>query len=97
MNNINDFLTFKKFISTDVLIFFYYFFALLIPLFLIYGKNKILSSKIFKSVFPNYSPAIHKTKMIIFMLVCFLLFELFLRMFFEFLIAYLQIRDALVQ
>jgi hypothetical protein len=97
-----DFLTFKTFISDKVLIFFYYVFAIGIPVVLIYYKNKLFEIKIFKKIFPflkeySYDKLKDKQKkyLIIIFSICFILCEIFLRMFFEFLIAYIQIRNAL--
>lgn len=100
-----DFLTFKDFISIPVLITFYYFGAVIFPSFVwillvwfikkyhfigvVHDKGKtalwgILSNK-------------QKIMLILSFLVAFLFMELFWRMLFEFLIAYMQIRDALLQ
>ena len=100
-----DFLTFKSFISTEVLIIFYYIGAAILPVgvwFLIawlirkynlvdaaYKKGK---ETIWKSLNKK-----QQTKLVIFFISFFLFMELFWRMLFEFLIAYMQIRDALLQ
>ena len=100
-----DFLTFKSFISTEVLIIFYYIGAAILPVgvwFLVawlirkynlvdaaYKKGK---ETIWKSLNKK-----QQTKLVIFFISFFLFMELFWRMLFEFLIAYMQIRDALLQ
>ena len=100
-----DFLTFKSFISTEALIIFYYIGAAILPVgvwFLVawlirkynlvdaaYKKGK---ETIWKSLNKK-----QQTKLVIFFISFFLFMELFWRMLFEFLIAYMQIRDALLQ
>jgi hypothetical protein len=98
-----DFLTFKSFISIEALIVFYYIGAVLLPfvlwLFLrwIIGKYELLSSACGKTKELLWSVLSTKDKMklVLFFLIGFLFMQLFWRMFFEFLIAYIQIRDAL--
>jgi len=98
-----DFLTFKKFISSDVLILFYYFFAVAVPVALYMFKDKLLKIEPINSIFPQIKELTYdkidqryKSWFWALFLFCFLMCELFLRMFFEFLIAYIQIRDVLV-
>ncbi len=109
-----DFLTFKAFISTDVLIIFYYIGAIVFPI-VIWSLTKRFVVR-FKEFFLNHTslelverlengvkdvvwnsltPAQRK-KVFAFFLIMFVFLELFWRMLFEFLIAYMQIRDALV-
>lgn len=100
-----DFLTFKSFISIPALISFYYLGALVFPVFI-----WLSSAWLIKRL--NIIEAIHdkgkkqvwgilnvKQKLILTtaFLTMFLFMELFWRMLFEFLIAYLQMRDALLQ
>ena len=99
-----DFLTFKSFISTEVLIIFYYIGALILPV----GIWILLTWLIRKYRFLNTSyengkeliwKSLNKkqqTKLVAFFISFFLFMELFWRMLFEFLIAYMQIRDALL-
>ena len=99
-----DFLTFKKFISTDILIIFYYFGALILPV----GMWLLLTwfirkYRLFNTVYESGKEIIwkllnrkQKIKFVAFFISLFLFMELFWRMLFEFLIAYLQIREALV-
>lgn len=100
-----DFLTFKSFISTEVLIIFYYLGALILPV----GVWLLLTWLIQKYRFLNTAYANGKeiiweslnrkqqTRIVVFFIILFLFIELFWRMFFEFLIAYMQMRDALLQ
>jgi len=92
MDFLTDYLTFKKFISTEVLIMFYYLFAISIPIFLISSRDRLLKIDFIKNIYLKSS----KTKIFLIMIFCLIMCEVFLRMFFEFLIAYMQIRDALV-
>jgi hypothetical protein len=89
-----EFLTFKTFISDKVLIFFYYFFALFVPLVMFYYKNIVLQTV--KKFIHVDQTNIKKWKITIIFIICFIMCEIFLRMFFEFLIAYIQIRNALI-
>ena len=98
-----DFLTFKTFISDKVLIFFYYLFAIGIPITILFFKNRIFETTLFKNIFPvlkeySYDKLDKKQKqyLIITCIMCFIMCEILLRMFFEFLIAYIQIRNSLV-
>ncbi len=100
-----DFLTFKSFISTEVLIVFYYLGAVILPV----GIWTFLTWLIKKYRFVNraYENGKEKiwkllnrkqqAKLVAFFITSFLFMELFWRMFFEFLIAYMQMRDALLQ
>jgi hypothetical protein len=99
-----DFLTFKTFISTEALIMFYYIGALILPLG-IWGLLTWLIRK-YKDIDAAYEngkvivwKALDKQqqmKLVSFFIATFLFLELFWRMLFEFLIAYMQIRDALL-
>lgn len=100
-----DFLTFKSFISTEVLIIFYYLGALVLPvgmwLLLLWIIRKY---KVFNSAYEGGKEIIwqsfnrkQKTKLLAFLVISVLFMELFWRMLFEFLIAYMQMRDALLQ
>ncbi len=99
-----DFLTFKTFISIDALIIFYYIGAVIMPisiwLFMLWiiKKYNIISSIYEKGKDITWSILNGKQKiqLVLFFIVCFFFMELFWRMLFEFLIAYMQIRDALL-
>ncbi len=99
-----DFLTFKTFISIEALISFYYLGAVLLPIGLLLSLNwvsqklgfvtsAVQQGKVFLS---ERLSLIQKLKLLLLMLSLFFFMELFWRMLFEFLIAYIQIRDALV-
>lgn len=99
-----DFFTFKSFISIEALIFFYYIGAFLLPITLWFlllwfiRKYKILNDvyeKTKESLWKVLNTK-QKIKFILFFLIAFLFMQLFWRMLFEFLIAYMQIRDALL-
>ena len=99
-----DFLTFKTFISTEALIIFYYIGALILPI----GIWIILTWLIRKYMYINTAYESGKVivwksldkkqqrKLVSFFMATFLFLELFWRMLFEFLIAYMQIRDVLL-
>lgn len=100
-----DFFTFKTFISIEVLIIFYYLGAIVLPVFSwlsllwLMQKYKLLDSS-YKSVKELSWKLLSKkqqAKFVAFFVVAFLFMELFWRMLFEFLIAYIQMRDALLQ
>ena len=99
-----DFLTFKSFISTEVLIIFYYIGALILPvaiwlLFVWLIRKYELVSNAYESgkgiIWDSLSTK-QQIKVIALFVSTFLFMELFWRMLFEFLIAYMQIRDALL-
>ena len=100
-----DFLTFKSFISTEILIIFYYLGAIIMPvgiwLLLTWFLHKY---RLLNNAYENGKEIIWKslntkqqTKFVAFFVISFLFMELFWRMFIEFLIAYMQMRDALLQ
>ena len=99
-----DFLTFKSFISTEVLIIFYYIGALILPvaiwlLFVWLIRKYELVSNAYESgkgIIWESLGTRQKIKVIVLFVCAFLFMELFWRMLFEFLIAYMQIRDALL-
>ena len=100
-----DFLTFKSFISIKALIIFYYIGALILPVGLWFLIDWLIRKyNFFDEVYKKGKDIIWKsldkkqqTKLLIFFIFLFLFMELFWRMLFEFLIAYMQIRDALIQ
>lgn len=100
-----DFLTFKSFISIKALIIFYYIGALILPVGLWLLINWLLRKyDFFDAAYKKGKDIIWKsldkkqqTKLLIFFIFLFLFMELFWRMLFEFLIAYMQIRNALIQ
>jgi len=100
-----DFLTFKSFISIKALIIFYYIGALILPVGLWLLIDWLIRKyDFFDAMYKKGKEAIWKSlnkkqqiKLLMFFIVIFLFMELFWRMLFEFLIAYMQIRDALIQ
>ena len=100
-----DFITFKSFISTEVLIIFYYIGALIMPIGIWLLFSWLMRKyKLFNTAYDSGKQIIweslnkkQKTKLIAIFVTSFLFMELFWRMFFEFLIAYMQMRDALLQ
>lgn len=99
-----DFLSFKTFISTEVLIFFYYLGALVMPIAIwltliwVIRRFSILNIAYQNTWQALWSILSRKQKLLFagLFLLSFLFMELFWRMLFEFLIAYLQMRDALL-
>lgn len=100
-----DFLTFKSFISTEALIIFYYLGAIIMPIGIWLLLTWLLRKyRLFNTAYESGKEIIWKslngkqqTKLVAFFVTSFLFMELFWRMFFEFLIAYMQMRDALLQ
>ena len=100
-----DFLTFKDFLSIPVLIAFYYFGAIVFPFF-VWALSRWLMKKYAllgdahskgKEILWNTLSAKKKVKLAAVPLVAFIFMELFWRMLFEYLIAFMQMRDALLQ
>jgi len=100
-----EFLTFEKFISTEALIVFYYIGAVILPLAVWYSAGWVIRKyEIVNAAYEKGKETLWKSltqkqrvKLVISFIVAFLFMELFWRMLFEFLIAYMQIRDALLQ
>ncbi len=100
-----NFLTFKYFISTDALVVFYYLGAILLPVGVwilhvwllrkyspfnaVYEKGREMTWRALSGK--------QRAKVLLIIMVLFLFMELFWRMLFEFLIAYMQIRDAILK
>lgn len=99
-----DFLTFKKFISPTVLIVFYYIGAVLIPLAIFLLRKWIIrkintfysAEQMLQKMLLSALTTKQKAQLLFAFILCFLCMELFWRMLFEYLIAYMQIRDALI-
>ena len=100
-----DFLTFKTFISTEALIIFYYLGAITLPIGLWLLLTWLVRKyKLLNTAYENGKELLWETlnkkqqiKFAAFFVISFLFMELFWRMLFEFLIAYMQMRDALLQ
>jgi len=96
-----DFLTFKTFISPTVLTIMYSFGLFIMPLFAWFVMSKVkkyIPTQIidFKNQTFSQMRLQDKVKVILFALLMLLCMEICWRMMFEFLIAYMQIRDVLV-
>ena len=94
MQELYDILSFKTFISPYMLYIFYYMGAVLVPLLMLKYSYKIyafLEIDIKKIIPDEYKFKVYSVSILIFIFL-----EILWRMMFEFLIAYLQIRDALV-
>jgi hypothetical protein len=99
-----EFLTFEKFISYHALIVFYYIGAVILPI--IPFKLTKFIHKIFHTSDAVYTSGKEiswkslngkqKLQLSITCIFCFLVMELFWRMIFEFLIAYIQIHDSIL-
>ncbi len=100
-----DFLSFKSFISIPVLIAFYYFGAAIFPFFMwfvstwLMRKYRVIGDMHTKGKKMVWGALNIKQKVMLIsaFLMAFLFMELFWRMLFEFLIAYMQMRDALLK
>lgn len=104
MQLINDFLVFKFFISPYVLIIFYYIGAILIP-FISYSIIYYIKKKYWlatetidavKSTVTQMTSNKFRLGFVFVFILTLIFFEIIWRMMIEFLIAYLQIRDALI-
>lgn len=99
-----EFLSFERFISIEVLITFYYIGTVIMPIgIFIFGKWLTRKFNIVDAAYKTGKKIIWKSltskqkiKVGITFITCFMFMELFWRMLFEFLIAYMQIRDAMV-
>jgi len=99
-----DFLTFKSFISTEALILFYYLGALVLPIAMWVFLNWLIRRYRFlntsyetgKQMIWQSLNTKQQIKLVALFIFCFLFMELFWRMLFEFLIAYMQMRDAIL-
>jgi len=94
MQELYDILSFKTFISPYMLYIFYYIGAVLVPLIMLRYSYKIYT---FLGIDINkILPKEYKLKVYTISILMFIFLEILWRMMFEFLLAYLQIRDALV-
>ena len=94
MQELSDLLSFKTFISPYMLYIFYYMGAVLVPLVMLKYSYKIYA--FLKIDIKRIIPKEYKFKVYSVSILMFIFLEILWRMMFEFLIAYLQIRDALV-
>jgi len=98
-----NFLTFKTFITPTLLIFIYFIGAILIPLLSWYiarfVKNTYFShsSKQINQTVHQQTSSKQRILMILFFMLCFFCMEIFWRVLFEVFIAYFDMHDALLQ
>jgi hypothetical protein len=105
IKNSMGFLTFKNFISIPALITFYYFGAVIFPFFMWFFSSWIIRKYQLlgeahdngKEILRDILNSQQKIKIIAAFLIAFIFMELFWRMLFEYLIAFIQMRDALLQ
>jgi len=88
-----DILTFNTFISSKVLIIFYYLFSFLIPISMLYAKNYFYGNMSFL----NNLKGKQKWKVYVSFFLLFIFMELFLRMFFEAMIGYFDMHNYLYE
>ncbi|RUM69448.1 MAG: hypothetical protein DSZ07_04570 [Sulfurovum sp.] len=99
-----DFLTFKTFISPTMLLLFYYIGAIVMPIFIWFASRWIInkvtmmeeSYRVAKQIVWGSMRFKYRVFFISVFIMMFLFMEIIWRMMFEFLIAYMQIREALV-
>jgi len=94
-----DFLTFKTFLTPTLLLIFYYFGAIIIPV-VSYSIAKWVKSSYFKKENSDNKMTVtpkQKRSIVGIALLCFLCMELFWRVMFEFFIAYFDMHDALMK
>ncbi len=101
MQSIMDFLSFKTFISPYILIICYFIGAIIIPItsiFLVnWAKNKWIKPKYYSTLKHKILPSLTiRIYSVILAIILFISLEIMWRMLFEFLIAYLQIREVLI-
>ncbi len=99
-----DVLTFNSFVAQDILVFFYYIFALIVPLLLwkfrLYILKKVLFFRDINDSFMDFYHLSTKQNKIIFVTLCIIIFmcmEVFLRILFEAMIGYFDMHDYLYQ
>lgn len=105
INAVINFLSFKIFITPSLLIYFYFFGAVLIPfmgwvsILKLKKKYTLFAQGIKQSLAPLMHPSQLKHRLIIYttLVFIFVILELIWRAMFEFLIAYFQMHDALIK
>lgn len=105
MQGLSDFLSFQTMISQPVLIVFYYLGAVVMPLMawllaLYLGRRFAwlrASAASGKQLFEASVPSRYRWLLLLLFIAAFLFMELMWRLMFEYLIAFMQMRDALVQ
>ena len=105
MTNIQDFLTFKTFISPTMLLIFYYIGAIVMPIFIWFTSRWLMkkismmeeSYQVAKSMAWKSMSFKYRVIFIFLFIMMFLFMQIIWRMMFEFLIAYMQIWETLVK
>ena len=104
MQTLMDFLTFKHFITADILIICYYIGAVIIPILLYVGRKYLIEKvqiiRTLNDFFLNAFSSLevkHRRYAILFFVLMFLAMELMWRMMFEIMIGYFQMHDYLQQ
>jgi len=92
-----DFIVFKKLISIETLIIFYYFGAIFFPFILYFNYKKKFKNYFLDKLNNNIKLTPKKKYIITFNIFLFLFLELFWRILFEFLISYIQVRDKVME
>ena len=95
MQEFIDFLTFKSFISYNMLFIFYYLGAIGVPFLSFIFTKRVYTYP--KEALGTLIAKEYKIKLFILFIVLFIFSEIIWRMMFEFLIAFLQMRDALIK
>ena len=104
MQTLFDFLTFKQFITTDILLFCYYIGAFIIPVLLYYARHYLVKNsslirtfnEFLQHTFASLNVKNQRYAKIVFVLI-FLTMEIVWRMMFEVMIGYFQMHDYLQQ
>lgn len=99
-----EFLSFQTLISRQALIVFYYLGAVVMPVIMFFAMRRILSSSstlqalfaLTQTQLETHLSGWSRVKLWLAFVVLFMLMQLLWRMLFEFLIAFMQMRDALV-
>ena len=92
-----DFILFKKLISIETLIAFYYLGAIVFPFLLYFNYKKKFKNFFWSNINNNFNLSPKKSHIIMFNTFLFLFLELFWRLLFEFLISYIQVRDKVME
>ncbi len=92
-----EFLLFKRLISIETLIAFYYLGAIIFPFFLYFNYKKNSKNFFWKKLNNSIKKTPSKKQLFSMSLITFIFMELFWRLLFEFLISYIQVRDKIME
>ena len=92
-----NFLLFRKLISIQALIVFYYLGATIFPIFLYFNYKKNSENFFWKKLNKNIHITPSKKQIYLTFLTILMFMELFWRILFEFLISYIQVRDKVLE